>query len=123
MSLPVARSKQTTDCDPRDSSAVARKIWFPTTVGELWPRPGIGVFHAMFSVSLQWIGGFWPGAAMPSRVGPRHAGQSLLGSIAAASVVKQEKSRTPMARAQRLDGKEIMRASLATLAEAVQPPE
>jgi hypothetical protein len=31
----------------------------------------------MFSVSLHWRGRFCPDAAMPSRVGPRHAGQSV----------------------------------------------
>ena len=59
----------------------------PTMVGELWPRPGIGAFQAMFSVSLQCVGGFWPGVAMPSRVGPRQAGQSRVGSTFAAEVV------------------------------------
>ena len=49
----------------------------PTTVGEPWPRPGTGVFQRMFSASLHWRGGFCPGTAMPSRVGPRHAGQSV----------------------------------------------
>src|SRR5258708_29533339 len=48
----------------------------PTTVGDPWPRPGTVTFHRIPSVSLQRTGGFCPGAAMPSRVGPRHAGQS-----------------------------------------------
>ena len=60
----------------------------PTIVGDPCPRPGIGVFQTMFSVSLQWVGGFWPEAAMPSRVGPRHAGQSKAGSTAAASALR-----------------------------------
>ena len=37
----------------------------------------MGAFQRMFSVSLHCTGGFCPGAAIPSRVGPRHAGQSV----------------------------------------------
>lgn len=54
----------------------------PTTLGDPWPRPGNGVFHKIPSVSLQWIGGFWLDTAMPSRVGPRQAGQSVAGLMA-----------------------------------------
>jgi hypothetical protein len=54
----------------------------PTTVGEPCPRPGIGIFHKTLLVSLHRTGAFWPGAAMPSRVGPRQAGQSFAGSAA-----------------------------------------
>lgn len=49
---------------------------FPTIVGEACPFPGIGVFQTTFSVSLQATGGSCPGAATPSREGPRHQGQS-----------------------------------------------
>ena len=38
------------------------------------------VFHNTPSVSLHCMGGFCPDAASPSRVGPRHAGQSKAGS-------------------------------------------
>src|SRR5882672_2567223 len=54
----------------------------PTTVGDPCPRPGMGAFQRMPSVSLHCTGGFCPEAAMPSRVGPRHAGQSFAGLIA-----------------------------------------
>src|SRR5687768_1164585 len=60
----------------------------PTTVGDPWPRPGTGAFQRMPSDSLHWLGGFCPEAAMPSRVGPRHAGQSELVIVEAAGAGK-----------------------------------
>ena len=44
---------------------------FPTTVGELWPRPRRGARQTTFSVSLHFTGNCWPAAAWPSPVGPR----------------------------------------------------
>src|SRR5687767_1333962 len=76
--FPVCRSKHRTDWDCFTGSDVARKIRFPTTVGEPCPRPGTGAFHKTPSVSLHRTGGFCPGAAIPSRVGPRQPGQSTL---------------------------------------------
>src|SRR5437762_959777 len=52
----------------------------PTTVGEPCPPPGIWALHRTLFVSFHSTGGAWPGAAMPSRVGPRHSGQSVAGS-------------------------------------------
>src|SRR5262245_56662446 len=55
----------------------------PCTVGEPWPRPGSGTFQTMPSDSLHRTGVSPPGAAIPSLVGPRQAGQSDAGFTAA----------------------------------------
>jgi hypothetical protein len=54
--------------------AVVKKIRFSQTTGEEWPRPGMGVFHAMFFVALHSVGRFFS-AEMPWLPGPRHPGQ------------------------------------------------
>src|SRR5438552_1992322 len=75
----------------------------PTIVGDPCPPPGIWAFHKTLFVSFHSTGGAWPGAAMPSRVGPRHSGQSVAGSgarVAAladrvAAIVHNNTERTP----------------------------
>src|SRR5207249_4648867 len=56
------------------SIAVVRKILFPQTMGEEWPRPAIGVFHLMFLVALHSVGRFFS-VEIPCPPGPRHCGQ------------------------------------------------
>ena len=43
-------------------------------IGELWPRPGIAVFHATFSLALQ-LRGRPDSEDTPDPPGPRHCGQ------------------------------------------------
>jgi hypothetical protein len=62
----------------------------PTTVGDPCPAPGIWARHKTLFVSLHSTGGVWPGAAMPSRVGPRHSGQSVAGSGARAALAERD---------------------------------
>src|SRR5689334_3981342 len=56
------------------SIAVVRKILFPQTIGEEWPRPAIGVFHLMFLVAVHSVGRFFS-VETPCPPGPRHCGQ------------------------------------------------
>src|ERR1041385_8844689 len=65
------------------SMAVVRKRRLPQTIGEDRPRPGMGVFQAMFLVLLHSVGRFLSGAT-PVLCGPRHCGQLTvtLGSMA-----------------------------------------
>ena len=51
-----------------------RKILFSQTTGEDQPSPGIGVFQAMFSVSLHLVGSLFSDET-PCLVGPRKPGQ------------------------------------------------
>src|SRR6185436_3193983 len=56
------------------STAVVRKIFFPQTIGEEWPRPSIGVFHLIFFDAFQVVGRFFS-SDVPWPEGPRHCGQ------------------------------------------------
>lgn len=70
--------------------AVTTKIWSFQTIGVEVPKPGIFIFHFTFSVSLQVVGGFAPGATPLAR-GPRHLGQSPL-DFEACSAAESERA-------------------------------
>src|SRR6266511_2513558 len=56
------------------SIAVVRKILFPQTIGDEWPRPAIGVFHLIFLVALHVLGRSFS-SEIPCPEGPLHCGQ------------------------------------------------
>src|SRR5438046_2306058 len=60
-----------------------------TTVGDPCPAPGIWALQITLFVSFHSTGGVWPGAAMTSRVGPRHSGQSVAGSGATVAALAE----------------------------------
>src|SRR6185295_9617878 len=55
------------------SMAVVRKILFPQTIGDEWPRPAIAVFHLIFIVGLHCVGRSFS-SDVPWPDGPRHCG-------------------------------------------------
>ena len=57
----------------------------PTTVGVLWPLPGIGVFQTTFFVSLHSVGNPSTSGAWPSEVSPRQFGQSVGANLVSAA--------------------------------------
>src|SRR5262245_7939662 len=73
ISLPDARSRaRTISSSPWRAITTTR---FPDTTGEAWPAP-TGVSQRFFSASGHWAGSAAP--IRPSRLGPRHCGQSGL---------------------------------------------
>src|ERR1043165_424340 len=56
------------------SIEVVRKIFFPQTIGEECPRPGISVFQIIFFEPLHSSGRFFS-LETPAPPGPRHWGQ------------------------------------------------
>jgi hypothetical protein len=61
-----------------------RNMCSPEMIGVEPLRPGIGIFHAMFSVLLHLIGNPVAGLT-PFSAGPRHCGQSAAESVATAA--------------------------------------
>ena len=53
---------------------VVRKTRSPQTIGDEWPRPGTGVFHAMF-LPGDHSSGYDASGEMPRPSGPRHCAQ------------------------------------------------
>jgi hypothetical protein len=50
-------------------------------IGDEWPSPAMGCFHAMFSVALHFVGTFFS-ELMPSPLGPRQLGQFTADKVA-----------------------------------------
>ena len=75
MILPVFRPRQTRRRSPVSSTQVTTYTRSSNTIGDACPSPGILVFQAMLSDSLQCVG-TRSSKLLPSPRGPRHIGQS-----------------------------------------------
>ena len=71
------------------SMAVVRNTWLPQTMGEECPRPGSGVFQAMFFVGAQSEGSS-SSDEMPWLSGPRHCGQLAACRLVASTTAVNE---------------------------------
>jgi hypothetical protein len=80
------------------STAVVKKIRSPQTIGDEWPRPGIGVFQRTF-FSVHSVGTS-AAVEMPWPAGPRQPGQLASGSTAGPARIVD----TPAAREKRRAG-------------------
>jgi hypothetical protein len=73
-SFPIMCLKGFASATTGPSIEVVRNILLPQTMGEEWPRPGMGVFHWTFFVPLHSVGRFFS-SDTPWPDGPLHCGQ------------------------------------------------
>src|SRR5688572_21167017 len=91
-----------TDIWRPSSVAVVNQIWLSQTTGEDQPRPGVGTFQRMFSVSLQRVGR-GVGPAWPFQLGPRKSGQRAGGVFSAAMALPAKNAAPPASTSRRVN--------------------